>query len=134
AVRPKSMAVLLASRLRCAAGLQRSGNSYGINRAVIEHNGQLRLHTLAPANRRQSIVFQWFLSITGNVPTSLAALLLSCSGSMKPIVAFLAAVVVSGAVHASAERVGAKPTIDVLAAKDLQSELATADDLYNSRR
>src|SRR6266851_1197098 len=53
---------------------------------------------------------------------------------MKRIVAFVAAVVVSGAVHASAGPLNAKATVDALAAKDLQSELATADDLFNSRR
>ena len=53
---------------------------------------------------------------------------------MKRIIAFVAAVVVSGAVRASAAPPSAKPPIGALAAKDLQSELATADDLYNSRR
>ena len=56
---------------------------------------------------------------------------------MKRVVAFVAAVVVSSAIQAPAATPGSKATGatgDALTAKDLQSELATADDLYNSRR
>ena len=57
---------------------------------------------------------------------------------MKRVIAFVAAiVVVSSAIQAQAAPPVTKatgPTGDALATKDLQSELATADDLYNSRR
>lgn len=53
---------------------------------------------------------------------------------MKKLVAFVAAVVVSGAVHASAGPLSPKPTADSVAAKDVQTLLVVADDLYNNHR